>query len=75
MNITLSIDDRLVARARRVARASGSSLNQMIRDYVAQIGGTDDVSRDLAELRALSGTGSRRGWKFDRGELHERGTG
>lgn len=72
MNVTLSLDDRLVDRARSVARASGTSLNQMIRDYVTQVAGDDDKTCELTELRALSGTGSRRGWQFDRDELHER---
>lgn len=72
MNVTLSVDDRLVERARRVAHASGTSLNQMIREYLAQVAGDDDKVGELAELRSLSGTGSRRSWRFDRAELHER---
>jgi predicted HicB family RNase H-like nuclease len=32
MNVTLSIDEQLVARARKKAEALGKSLNQLIRD-------------------------------------------
>ena len=34
MNVTLSVDDELVRRAREYARAHKTSLNQMIRDYL-----------------------------------------
>jgi antitoxin component of RelBE/YafQ-DinJ toxin-antitoxin module len=73
MNVTLAVDEQLLERARRVARASGTSLNQMIRDYLAEIAGDNDLDREVAELRALSATGSRGEWSFDRDELHERG--
>lgn len=73
MNVTLSIDERLVERARRIAQASGTSLNQMIRDYLAQMTGDGDLESEIAELRKLSATGSRDGWQFNRDELHERG--
>lgn len=72
MNITLSIDEHLVARARRKAQALGKSLNQVIRDYLQQLAGADDVERSLAELKRLSGKGNSRGWRFKRDELHDR---
>ena len=34
MNITLSIDDRVVAKARQIASVRGTSLNQLVRDYL-----------------------------------------
>ena len=33
MNITLSVDERLVRRARKKAEAMGKSLNQLVREY------------------------------------------
>ncbi len=42
MNVTLSIDERLVARARKKADALGKSLDQLIRDYLQQLVGGDD---------------------------------
>lgn len=74
MNITLSIDDRLVARARKKAEAMGKSLNQVIRDYLERLTGTDDPEREIEELARLSraGRGRAKGWKFDRDQLHER---
>ena len=37
MNVTLSIDDQVVARARRLAATRGTSLNQLIRDYLEDL--------------------------------------
>ena len=60
--------------ARKVAAAMGTSLNQLVRDYLTGLVGKDEVDRDMAELRELSvsGDGRSRGWRFDRDELHER---
>jgi len=74
MNITLSVDERLVRRARKKADAMGKSLNQLVRDYLERLAGSDDAERDVAELRQLSrgSPGHARRWRFDRDELHER---
>lgn len=72
MNLTLSIDEQLVAQARKKASALGKSLNQMIRDYLQSIVGGDDPQRSIAEFKRLSGTGDSRGWRFNRDEIHER---
>ncbi len=54
MNITLAIDERLVRRARKKAHAMGKSLNQLVREYLERLAGSDDAERDVAELRRLS---------------------
>lgn len=74
MNITLSVDERLVRRARKKAAAMGKSLNQLVREYLERLAGSDDAERDVAELRQLSreSRGRARGWRFNRDELHER---
>ncbi len=72
MNVTLSIDEHLVARARKKADALGKSLNQLIRDYLQALAGGDDPERSIAELKRLSGRGYSRGWRFNRNEIHER---
>jgi len=72
VNLTLSIDEQLVARARKRAEAVGKSLNQLIRDYLQSLSGGDDPERSIAEFRQLSGKGHSRGWRFNRSELHER---
>jgi hypothetical protein len=72
MNVTLSIDEQLVARARKKADALGKSLNQLIRDYLQRLAGGDDPERSIEEFRRLSGRGNSRGWKFNRDEIHDR---
>jgi hypothetical protein len=74
MNLTLSIDERLVKEARRAARARGKSLNQLIREYLEQLTARDNPRREVEELRRLSaeGRGRSRGWRFNRDEVHER---
>ena len=73
-NITLSVDERLVRRARKKANAMGKSLNQLVREYLERLAGSDDAERDVAEIRELSreSRGRTRGWRFNREELHER---
>jgi hypothetical protein len=72
MNVTLSIDDQLVTRARKKAEALGKSLNQLIRDYLQTVAGGDDAERSIEEFRRLSGKGHSRGWRFNRDEIHSR---
>ncbi len=72
MNVTLSIDEQVVARARRKADALGKSLNQLVREYLQKLAGGDDPERSIEEFKKLSGRGDSRGWRFDRHEIHER---
>ena len=74
MTLTLSIDDYVVKKARRRAEAMGTSVNQLVREYLEQLAGKRDP-RELAErMRELSlqAHGDRRGWKFNREEIHDR---
>jgi hypothetical protein len=72
MNLTLSVDEQLINRARKRADALGKSLNQMVRDYLQKLAGADDPEESIAEFRHLSGKGHSRGWRFDRDEIHRR---
>ena len=74
MNITLSIDDRLVEEARKHAHARGTSLNQLVRDYLETLVRPRKGDGYGVELRRLTaeGGGRSQGWRFDRDELHER---
>ncbi len=74
MNVTLSVDDQVIQRARRQAEAMGTSVNQLVREYLDQLAGTADSNNDAAEFEKLShlAQGDRRGWKFNREEIHER---
>ena len=74
MNVTLSVDDEVVESARQRAQVLGTSVNQMVWEYLEQLAGKSDAEADAAEFEKLSrlANGDSRGWKFDRDELHER---
>ena len=55
MNVTLSIDEQVVARARKKAKALGKSLNELIRDYLQKLAGGDHPERSIEEFEHLSG--------------------
>jgi hypothetical protein len=74
VNVTLSVEDEVIVRARRRAEAMGTSVNQLVREYLEQLAGRSDLNLDAAEFARLSrlAHGDSRGWKFNREELHER---
>ena len=73
MKITLSIDDQVVAKARRIAAVRGTSLNQLIRDYLEDLTRPCDPRDVLEPLDAMwsEGTGRSRG-PWVREELYDR---
>ena len=74
MNVTLSLDDRLVARARKVAEAMGKTLNQIVRENLEELTSKRSPEDVMAEIRRLSkaGRGRARGVRFNRDEAHAR---
>ena len=72
MNITLSVDDRLISDARKVAAEMGKSINQLIREHLEQLTQQQKAAEDFEEFVSLSGQGNSGDWKFNRDELYER---
>jgi hypothetical protein len=74
MNITLSIHDEVVLKARRRGESFGTSLNHLVREYLEALAGKSDPNEDALEFERLSkiAHGDSRGWKFNRVEIHER---
>ena len=72
MNITLSVDEKIVMEARKVAASMGKSLNQIIREDLERLTCRQNRNSALEELKALTGQGNSADWKFNRDELHER---
>lgn len=74
-NVTLAIDDDILRRARIRALEQGTSVNALIREYLAAFAGAADERRravqDLLTLSrtARSGSGGR---KWPRDEVHDR---
>ena len=73
MNVTLSISDRVVTEARRIAAVRGTSLNQMIRDHLQQLTRTDGPEAVVADLeRRWASEDYRSDDSWTREELHDR---
>ncbi len=53
VKITLSIDDRVVAAARRIAATRGTNLNQLIRDYLEELTRVNDVETAIDQLDTM----------------------
>lgn len=76
-NLTLSIDDAVLKRARIRALEQGTTVNALVRDYLERFADADrqgEILRGLVELaeRVSGGTeGLRRSWQ--RAELYDRG--
>jgi len=72
--LTLSIEEKTVRRARRVAESMGLTLNQAVRGFLEELAGGRPAEEDIREVEHLSegSSGRSRGWRFDRDEIHER---
>lgn len=74
-NITLSVDEEVLAAVRRHAAEHNSTVNALVREYLTNLAGQEDrAKRARARLRQLSrqskGRLGRKTWS--REELHER---
>jgi hypothetical protein len=75
VNITLSAEDDLVAKARAYAQTRNTTVNQLIRDYLGRLTGQMDpqqAAEEFAELAHNRGGRSDEGFAFDRRDAHVR---
>lgn len=74
-NLTLSIDEKTIARARKAAETMGTSLNQFVREHIERLAGAHQrqLDHDAFEARARASKGRLKGWKFNREEANARG--
>lgn len=71
-NLTLTIDDDVLRRARIRALESGTSVNALVRDYlIGLVGDEEGVMADLLDAMDRVDAGSA-GRTWTRDELHER---
>ena len=75
-NLTITIDERLLKRARIRALEDGTSVNALLRGYLERYAGSGEASDALAEFgrlarasKASSGSGGR---TWTREDLHDR---
>jgi hypothetical protein len=74
MNVTLSMDEELIVRARRLADRKGTSLNQLIRDHLEALTALESRSTALEELETLwrNEAGDSKGERWTRDSLYDR---
>jgi antitoxin component of RelBE/YafQ-DinJ toxin-antitoxin module len=74
MDLTVSVDEEVLEKARHVASARGTSVDQLVREYLASLcnrEGNEEAARRFMEL-VKGSTYSSEGRTFTREELHER---
>jgi hypothetical protein len=72
MNLTLSIDDQLLEKARKRTSEMGTTVNQYVRETLKNLVGEGDMQADLAYFRQTSGQGKPDAdWKFNREEMYD----
>ena len=75
-NITLAIDDHVLAEARRYAANKGTTVNALVREHLTRIATEEDriakARRELLELAERSTLDMGPGWKWNREELYDR---
>ena len=75
-NITLSVDDDVIRKVRKVAIDRNTTLSQMVRDFLATVAECDDAQREQAaklleaSFSSLSRDMGQHRWT--REDLHER---
>ncbi len=75
VNLTLSADADLIAKARAYAQSRNTTVNQLIRDYLDRLTGRLDpqqAAEEFAELAHNHGGCSDEGFVFDRRDAHVR---
>lgn len=75
MNITLSVDESVLRTVRVYAAQRGSSVNALVREFLAGIASREDrVSRARERIRELSGRSTARvgSRSWTRDDLHAR---
>src|SRR2546430_4936872 len=77
MNLTLSVDDKLVEKARQVASRQGTSLQALVRQYIETLAGSREGAALVQRLEEQWREADRhlrehppKKYKFDREELY-----
>ncbi|MFZ1107062.1 MAG: DUF6364 family protein [Rhodomicrobium sp.] len=76
-NITLAVEDEVLAEARKYAAANNTTVNALVRDYLGKLARQQDrgaeARRRLIELAEQSTFDPGADWKWDREALYDRG--
>jgi glucokinase len=70
-NLTLSIDEQLLEKARKYAAEHSTTVNQMVRDFLKDKIGNDKTCSVKSGFQIAEQAGaSSGGWKFNREEIY-----
>ncbi|HET9226018.1 MAG TPA: DUF6364 family protein [Thermoanaerobaculia bacterium] len=70
MSLMLSIDEQILVRVQQLAQQRGTSLNELIQNYLQTLAASNPAE-DVAELERLwmEEEGDSHGWKWNRGDI------
>ena len=72
-NVTIALNERLLAASREYAQRHGTSLNALIRDFLEETMAEPQSHPLQAFFDAVDkAPGNSRGWKWNREEIYER---
>ncbi len=75
-NLTITVDDRLLRRARARAAERGTSVNAVLSEYLATFAGADPAHGALTRFLGIAGSvdasSGRGGRTWTRDDLHDR---
>jgi hypothetical protein len=76
-NVTLSIEEDVLAAARKYAAAHNTTVNGLVREYLGRLAAQEDragrARKQLAQLAAESSCDPGEDWKWNREQLYDRG--
>jgi len=75
-NITLAVDENVLAKVRRAAARKDTTVNALVRDYLTRLAEQDDraanARQELVELAKRSTWNPGPGWKWNREDIYDR---
>lgn len=75
-NITLALDEDVLAKVRRIASNKDTTVNALVREYLSRLADQDDKAKTarerLVELARRSTWDPGPDWKWNREELYDR---
>jgi hypothetical protein len=76
-NVTLSVEEDVLAAVRKYAAARNTTVNGLVREYLGKIAAQEDrasqARKELVELARTSTFDPGKDWKWDREALYDRG--
>ena len=76
-NITLSVEEDVLAAVRKYAAARNTTVNGLVREYLGKLAAQEDraaqARKELVELAKASTFDPGKDWKWNREELYDRG--